>query len=194
VAGDTLFEPDEQFTVTLSDPTGAAIDPSFASAIGTIRNDDLPVVPTPDDTLTGTPGPDVFGFRFGDSGADAPDRITDFHFGEDRIALLTPDASQLRPAPLAFSRAADNSTAANLRQLAQAVFADADGLTPGNQPLAANAAALVRSTNPAIAGTYLLINNPNPVFNLNNDLVINISGFKGSLPALGPNPVNSVFS
>jgi predicted extracellular nuclease len=43
VAGDTLIEPDEAFTVTLSDPTGGAVI-GTATATGTIRNDDVEVV------------------------------------------------------------------------------------------------------------------------------------------------------
>ncbi|EAR21903.1 Calx-beta domain-containing protein [Nitrococcus mobilis] len=40
VAGDTVFENDEEFTVTLSDPTDATLDADNASAAGIIRNDD----------------------------------------------------------------------------------------------------------------------------------------------------------
>ncbi|CAH0274479.1 ExeM/NucH family extracellular endonuclease [Roseomonas sp. CECT 9278] len=43
VAGDTLVEASEGFTVTLSDPTGGAVI-GTASATGTIRNDDVEVV------------------------------------------------------------------------------------------------------------------------------------------------------
>ena len=209
VRADFQQEPDESFAVTLSNSTGATIE--IARAVGLIRNDDL-IGTTANDTLTGTAraefiaglggqntltgraGADLFSFRFGHSSADAPDRITDFRFEEDRIALLGNDTRQLQPAPDAFSRVANNRTATNLRQLAQAVFADADALTPGRQPLAANSAAIVRSTNPTIAGTYLLINNPNTNFNSEGDLVINITGFRGTLPALGSIAVNTVFS
>ncbi|NLQ04244.1 Calx-beta domain-containing protein [Cylindrospermopsis raciborskii] len=49
VSGDTTVEPDEGFTVTLSNPTNATI--TTATAIGTIQNDDgnviLPVPPVP---------------------------------------------------------------------------------------------------------------------------------------------------
>ena len=47
ISGDTLYEPDEQFTVFLSNPVGGSIDPNFAEATGIIRNDDpipLPVL------------------------------------------------------------------------------------------------------------------------------------------------------
>jgi Ca2+-binding RTX toxin-like protein len=208
VRADLDREPDERFRVTLSNPTGATIATSRATGI--IRNDDLIGTAANDtiigtrrpefidglagqDTLTGGAGPDVFGFRFGQSRIRTPDRITDFRFGEDTIALLNAQG-QLRPAPVAFSRAANNSTASTLPGLANAVFADADGRTAGDQPLAANAAALVRSTNAAIAGTYLLINDANAGRSLTSDLLIDITGFSGTLPALGVRPVQSVFA
>ena len=44
---DTVFEPDENFVVTLFNPSsGASIDPSHASAIGVIRNDDFLLTPS----------------------------------------------------------------------------------------------------------------------------------------------------
>jgi ELWxxDGT repeat protein len=205
---DLAQEMDERFQVTLSNPTGATI--TTASATGIIRNDDL-IGTTANDTITGTTrpefidgltgqdnlsggaGPDVFGFRFGHSRISTPDRITDFRFGTDKLSLLT-GQGQLRPAPLAFSRAANNSTATTLAALADAVFADADGALSGPQPLAANAAALVRSTNAAIAGTYLLINDANAGRSLTSDLLVNITGYSGTLPALGVRPVESVFA
>ena len=58
----------------------------------------------------------------------------------------------------------------------------------------ANAAALVRSTNAAIAGTYLLINDGTAGRSLTSDLLIDITGYSGTLPALGVRPVKSVFA
>ncbi|MGF1581638.1 MAG: Calx-beta domain-containing protein, partial [Gemmataceae bacterium] len=54
VSGDTDAEPDEGFTVTLSNPVGATID--VATASGLIRNDDsdLPDVVYVDDSFAGT--------------------------------------------------------------------------------------------------------------------------------------------
>ena len=52
VPGDTAVELNEGFTVTLSAPTGATLDPAAASATGTIRNDDAP--PEPSLTLLST--------------------------------------------------------------------------------------------------------------------------------------------
>ncbi|QVL52271.1 MAG: hypothetical protein KFB97_12615 [Cyanobium sp. M30B3] len=207
VRADRDQEADEQFRVTLSDPSFASI--STARATGIIRNDDLIGTSAADtivgtrrpefidglagqDTLTGGAGPDVFGFRFGQSRIRTPDRITDFRFGQDKIAPLN-GRGQLHAAPVAFSRAADNSTASTLAALANAVFADANGRAAGNQPLAANAAALVRSTNAAIAGTYLLINNGSAARSLTADLMVNITGYSGTLPALGVRPVGLVF-
>jgi hypothetical protein len=46
-AADMVFEPDENFVVTLSSPNpGASIDPSHASAAGVIRNDDFLLTPS----------------------------------------------------------------------------------------------------------------------------------------------------
>ncbi len=42
VAGDSILEQDETFSVTLTSPTNASISPSNASAIATISNDDSP--------------------------------------------------------------------------------------------------------------------------------------------------------
>ncbi len=46
VAGDSILEQDETFSVTLTSPTNASISPSNASAIATISNDDSPPPPT----------------------------------------------------------------------------------------------------------------------------------------------------
>uniref|UniRef100_UPI002026677E Calx-beta domain-containing protein n=1 Tax=Synechococcus sp. MU1655 TaxID=2508355 RepID=UPI002026677E len=42
IAGDSILEQDETFSVTLTSPTNASISPSNASAIATISNDDSP--------------------------------------------------------------------------------------------------------------------------------------------------------
>ena len=42
VNGDTRFEPDEDFSVVLSNPTDATLDPTASTATGTITNDDTP--------------------------------------------------------------------------------------------------------------------------------------------------------
>ncbi|MCZ8037649.1 MAG: hypothetical protein O9276_05795, partial [Microcystis sp. LE17-20A] len=56
-----------------------------------------------------------------------------------------------------------------------------------------NSAALVQVTTGAIAGTYLIINDSTAGFQSSNDLLINITGFTGSLPALGSLTVGNFF-
>ncbi|MFM8524921.1 MAG: Calx-beta domain-containing protein, partial [Cyanobacteriota bacterium] len=46
VNGDLQVEADEAFLVTLSNPSGANLDPNASSATGTIRNDDAAALPT----------------------------------------------------------------------------------------------------------------------------------------------------
>jgi archaellum component FlaG (FlaF/FlaG flagellin family) len=208
VRADLEQEPDESFTLSLSQPTGATI--STATAVGTIRNDDLSGTTRADtirgsnraefidgragqDLLTGGPGPDRFGFRTRETPITAPDRITDFGFGDDRITILNANGTTL-PLPRSFTRAADSFTATTLSELAAVVFADADGRRNGNQPLPANGAALVRATNRAISGTYLLINDNVGGLNTRNDLLLTITGFRGGLPGFGTIATSSVFS
>jgi hypothetical protein len=145
------------------------------------------------DTLTGGGARDVFGFSFGHSTILAPDRITDLQIGVDKIDLLTATGGAL-PAPTALTRAANNSTARTLSDLATAVFRDANGAAAGNQALGANRAALVVATRAPIAGTYLFVNDSNAARNNSQDLLINITGFTGALPALGAIPVASLFA
>ena len=128
VRGDLVQEGDETIRVALSAPTGAKL--STASATGTILNEDLigdakanTLVGTARgefldgranvDTLTGGRAADVFGFRFGESPLSAPDRITDFALGSDKIDLLTASGGAL-PAPVRLSRAANNTSAKSL--------------------------------------------------------------------------------
>ena len=144
------------------------------------------------DNLSGGGGPDVFGFRYSHSTLTDPDRITDFRFGSDKIDLIASNGSAL-PAPKGFSRASTNTTARTLSDLAAAVFRDANGSVAGNQALGANRAALVVATRSPIQGTYLFINDGSAARNNSQDLLINLTGFSGTLPALGQIPVNSVF-
>ena len=136
------------------------------------------------DPVTGGGGPVDLTVRFGDSPIPAPQRIRDVVFGQTRMALRSAEGT-LQPLPRSFSRAANNSTATTLRQLAAAVFADADGLQAGNQALRRGAAALVRATNAEIRGTYLLVNNGSRGLDPADDLLIRLSGLSGRLPALG---------
>jgi Ca2+-binding RTX toxin-like protein len=143
------------------------------------------------DNLTGGNGADTFIFQFGQSTISASDSITDFAINTDKIDLLTQGGLPMN-APSSFSRAAD-STVTTLDNLINQVFTDANGATTGNQELAVNSAALVQVTSGAIAGTYLVINDSAAGFQSSNDLLINITGFTGTLPALGNIPVGNFF-
>jgi hypothetical protein len=75
ISGDTLQESDEQFTISLFDPTGASLDPHASEAIGLIVNDDVVTLPTISliataaDKLEGQSGSQKFtftAFRSGD--------------------------------------------------------------------------------------------------------------------------------
>ncbi|MFM6227093.1 MAG: bluetail domain-containing putative surface protein, partial [Dolichospermum sp.] len=143
------------------------------------------------DTLTGLDGSDIFTFRFGQSLASAPDRITDFSIGADKIDLLTSSGVAMN-APTNFTRAA-NSTSTTLVNVFNSVFTDADGALTGNQALGVNSAALVNVTTTSIAGTYLVINDGVAGFQSSNDLLVNITGYTGTLPVLGNITVSSFF-
>ncbi|MCA2630841.1 MAG: endo-1,3-1,4-beta-glycanase ExsH [Microcystis sp. M20BS1] len=143
------------------------------------------------DTLTGGLGADTFIFQFGQSTISTRDRITDFAINSDKIDLLT-QAGNAISAPSNFSRAA-NSTVTTLQNLINQVFTDANGAITGNQGLGVNSAALVQVTTGAIAGTYLVINDSTAGFQSSNNLLINITGFTGTLPALGSIPVGNFF-
>ena len=138
------------------------------------------------DTLTGNGEADIFVFRFGQSSVSAHDRITDFAFGTDRIGLSF--------LPSSFTRAA-NSTATTKTDLATQVFTDANGLSLGPQALLANSAALVQVISGPITGTYLLVNDSTAALSSTNDLLVNITGFSGTLPGFGSiTPVSSFFT
>ncbi|EPF19029.1 Calx-beta domain-containing protein [Microcystis aeruginosa] len=229
---DNLNEPDEVFTVTLSNPVNATINPEGgigeviitdtwqSSLTRTLPNnvENLRLIGSNNingtgnagnnnitgnsgnnqingragiDTLTGGLGADTFVFQFGQSTISTSDRITDFAINSDKIDLLT-QAGNATSAPSNFSRAA-NSTVTTLQNLINQVFTDANGAITGNQGLGVNSAALVQVTTGAIAGTYLVINDSTAAFQSSNDLLINITGFTGTLPALGNIPVGNFF-
>ncbi|CAO5071572.1 S-layer family protein [Microcystis aeruginosa] len=229
---DNLNEPDEVFTVTLSNPVNATINPEGGigeviitdtwqtSLTRTLPNnvENLRLISSNNvngtgnagnnnitgnsginqingangaDTLTGGLGADTFIFQFGQSTISTSDLITDFAINSDKIDLLT-QAGNATSAPSNFSRAAD-STATTLDNLVNQVFTDANGAITGNQGLGVNSAALVQVTTGAIAGTYLIINDSAAGFQSSNDLLINITGFTGTLPALGNIPVGNFF-
>jgi ELWxxDGT repeat protein len=140
------------------------------------------------DTLTGGVGTDIFIFQFSQSTSAALDRVTDFAIGTDKIDLLSQAGGAIN-APVAFTRAA-NSTTTNINTIVTNVFTDANGATAGNQALGINSAVLVRDIS---SSTYLIINDGTAGFQSANDLVINLTGLTGTLPALGTIPVNSFF-
>lgn len=135
------------------------------------------------DILTGGPDADLFVVQYGQSLSSAPDRLIDFSLGSDRIDLLSAMGAVL-PMPGSFSRSANNA-ATTISGLINAVFSDCNGALAGNQPLIANGAALVVATAPAIAGTYLVINDATAGFQSASDLILNLTGAVGALPALG---------
>jgi hypothetical protein len=122
------------------------------------------------------------------SGAD---RIIDFVIGTDKLQLLTSSGVAMN-APTAFTRAAD-SAATTLVNVVNSVFTDADGELAGNNALGINSAALVNFKTSSILGTYLVINDDVDGFQLNNDLLVNITGYAGTLPALGSIVVSNFF-
>ncbi|MBE8994971.1 Calx-beta domain-containing protein [Microcystis aeruginosa] len=232
ILNDNLNEADEAFTVTLSNPVNATINPEGgigeviitdtwqSSLTRTLPNnvENLRLIGSNNingtgnagnnnitgnsginqinggagiDTLTGGLGADIFIFQFGQSTRSTSDRITDFAINSDKIDLLT-QAGNATSAPSSFSRAA-NSTLTTLQNLINQVFTDANGAITGNQGLGVNSAALVQVTTGAIAGTYLVINDSTAGFQSSNDLLINITGFTGTLPALGSIPVGNFF-
>ncbi|MFM8009274.1 MAG: bluetail domain-containing putative surface protein, partial [Dolichospermum sp.] len=143
------------------------------------------------DILTGGVGSDIFVFQFGQSPVSGADRITDFAIGTDRIDLLSSTGGVLA-APTSFARAA-NSTATTLANVVNSVFTDANGALTGNQALGVNSAALVNVTTTSIAGTYLMINDGVAGFQSSNDLLVNITGYTGTLPDLGNITVANFF-
>jgi Ca2+-binding RTX toxin-like protein len=232
ILNDNLNEADEAFTVTLSNPVNATINPEGgigeviitdtwqSSLTRTLPNnvENLRLIGSNNingtgnagnnnitgnsgnnqingangaDTLTGGLGADTFIFQFGQSTRSTSDLITDFAINSDKIDLLT-QAGNATSAPSSFSRAA-NSTVTTLQNLINQVFTDANGAITGNQGLGVNSAALVQVTTGAIAGTYLVINDSTAGFQSSNDLLINITGFTGTLPALGNIPVGNFF-
>ncbi len=232
ILNDNLNEPDEAFTVTLSNPVNATINPEGgigeviitdtwqSTLTRTLPNnvENLRLIGSNNingtgnagnnnitgnnginqinggagiDTLTGGLGADIFIFQFGQSTISTSDRITDFAINSDKIDLLT-QAGNATSAPSSFSRAA-NSTVTTLQNLVNQVFTDANGAITGNQGLGVNSAALVQVTTGAIAGTYLVINDSTAGFQSSNDLLINITGFTGTLPALGSMTVGNFF-
>jgi len=141
------------------------------------RRDNIITANSGQNVLVGLQGDDTFVFNFGDSSVTKPDRIRDFGVGQDRIQI---GDRLLAPNELPN---ATNNTATDLTDLVNSVFADANGVLSGNQPLEINSAALVTSTVLGIAATYLVVNDETVGFNAETDLIINI----GSSPVISFN-------
>jgi hypothetical protein len=73
------------------------------------------------------------------------------------------------------------------------VFTDANGELAGNQTLGINSAALVVVGTRSLPGTYLVINDGTAGFQASKDLVIDLTGYTGTLPPLGNITVSSFF-
>ena len=171
---DIRGEENEMFALMLKDGSGHEIATPYIvtrtflhdDLPGGFRRDHLSGGPLPEtidgtgnqDVLTGGDGPDTFAFRLGDFTLIAPDPITDFESGRDKICLCSRLGSAL-PAPAVLRRASSSKTATNLIQLAAAVFSDADASLLGEQSLRAHEAALVVAATSRIAGAHLIINN-----------------------------------
>jgi hypothetical protein len=95
-------------------------------------------------------------------------------------------------APTQFTRAAD-TMASSVQNLINQLFTDANGATAGNQTLGVNSAVLARVSVGGGSGTALLINDSNAGFQSDSDLLINVTGLTGTLPALGNISVSSFF-
>jgi hypothetical protein len=182
---DSTAESNETVSLTLAARSSYTIGtPSTVS--GTLLNDDL-IGTFASNTIVGSAIAEFI------DGRQQQDRLTDFQIGVDKIDVFTGAGGAL-PAPAGLSRAANNSTARTLSDLATSVFRDANGAVAGNQALGANRAAVVVATRAPIAGTYLFINDGNAARSNSNDLLINITGFSGVLPGLGVIPVSSFFA
>jgi hypothetical protein len=198
-SGDISQETNETVTLTLAEGTGYKVGTTKA-VVGTILNDDFIGTNAKDrlsgtsqadyldggaaaDVLIGGAGADIFAFRLGQASYLAPDLVTDFSIGTDRLRLIASDGSVL-PAPSLVSRAANNATATTTQQLFRDVLADANGALTGQQALGAGQAAIVVATNAKIAGTYVVCNDATPALS-STDTLINIKGFSGLLPDLG---------
>jgi hypothetical protein len=135
VLADPEQEQTRRFNLSLSEPSGATLGAALAKGalakgnlVGSGGADQIFGSRAPEliqgregrDLLTGSGGADGFSFRFGDSPITAPDRITDHTLGVDKIAIRNRQGD-VQARPLAFSRAADNSTATTLEELAAAV-------------------------------------------------------------------------
>ncbi len=141
------------------------------------------------DVLTGGLGADTFRYgAFTDSlfGSTTQDRIRDFNLSQgDRIGLsMLPTATYN----------AGLISASSLTAAVNAVYADADSTTTGNQALGINQAVFFSfGATVATRRTYMSVNDGNSGFNANSDLFIEITGMAGTLN-LGSLTTSNYFS
>jgi Ca2+-binding RTX toxin-like protein len=133
------------------------------------------------DILTGGPGADRFRYpSFSHSTLNSTDRIRDLTVtgsDQDRIALAA------LPSAL-WNTGAITPASATLASAAAAAFADKDGLTTGNQALAASEAVLFAfDSTPGNSRTrqwFVAVNDSSAAFSSSNDLLINVTGLSSS--------------
>jgi autotransporter-associated beta strand protein len=133
------------------------------------------------DILTGGPGADRFRYTvFSDSTLSSTDRIRDLTLtgnDQDRIALAA------LPSAL-WNTGVIRPTSATLANAVAAAFADKDGLTAGNQALAAGEAVLFAyDSTPGNSRTrqwFVAVNDSSAAFSSSNDLLINVTGLSSS--------------
>ena len=156
------------------------IGDSLANTLIGTPGDDIINGKTGKDTLTGGIGADTFEFGFAESFPSNPDWITDFVIGEDSIDLLTATGSSVSR-PTVFNRLADTTIAfissRNLNTLAGTFFTS----------LQANDAFLVNVTDLSTNNvkTYIGINDHQVGYQNRSDLMIDITGYSGTLPGVG---------
>ncbi|NCS79517.1 MAG: endo-1,3-1,4-beta-glycanase ExsH, partial [Microcystis aeruginosa K13-07] len=202
ILNDNLNEADEAFTVTLSNAVNATINPEGgigeviitdtwqSSLTRTLPNnvENLRLIGSNNINGTGNASNNNITGNSGNNqinGGAGIDNLTGgngadtfiFQFGQSTIS--TSDR---------ITDFAINSDKIDL--LTQAGNATS---APSNFSRAANSTVIVQVTTGAIAGTYLVINDSTAGFQSSNDLLINITGFTGTLPALGNITVGNFF-
>ncbi|HFA50381.1 MAG TPA: matrixin family metalloprotease, partial [Bacteroidetes bacterium] len=111
VSGDVDVEPDEGFTVTLSNPTGGA-NITTATAVGNIQNDDAIVCPTAADVS-------INEFHYNDAGTDANEFV--------EVAVLNAAAVTLSDVTLTLYNGSGGSTYGSTHLLSTFVAGANDG-------------------------------------------------------------------
>ena len=129
------------------------------------RRDNIITGNSGQNVLVGLQGDDTFVFNFGDSTVAKPDRIRDLGVGADRI--------QIEQQPLSINDLPSATyDVRTLEELVNSVFTDSSSAS-GLQPLEINSAALGTYTSLGVTNTYLIVNDGNPGFDEETDLIIN---------------------